>query len=114
MAAELSPTVPQWEYIHTDAKFPAMVAGFGAGKTEAAILRSVLGLIRNPGTNRGFYEPTYDLIRMIAWPRFEAVLEEIGLPYRLNKSPSNQITIEGYGNIFFRSMVIWLLGLWCW
>lgn len=81
-----------------------MVAGFGAGKTEAAVLRSVLGLIRNPGTNRGFYEPTYDLIRMIAWPRFEAVLEEIGLPYRLTKSPTNQIVIEGYGNIFFRSM----------
>lgn len=104
MATELSPTKPQWEYIHTEAKFPAMVAGFGAGKTEAAVLRSVLGLIRNPGTSRGFYEPTYDLIRMIAWPRFEAVLEEVGLPYRLSKSPTNQIVIEGYGNIFFRSM----------
>lgn len=80
------------------------MAGFGAGKTEAAILRCIFGMIRNKGTNRGFYEPTYDLIRMIAWPRFEQTLTELGIPYRLQKSPTNQITIEGYGVIFFRSM----------
>lgn len=81
-----------------------MVAGFGAGKTEAAILRSIFGILSNPGLNRGFYEPTYDLIRMIAWPRFEQTLTEMEIPYKLQKSPLNQITIEGYGVIFFRSM----------
>lgn len=81
-----------------------MVAGFGAGKTEAAILRSVFGILQTPGLNRGFYEPTYDLIRMIAWPRFEQTLTELEIPYRLQKSPLNQIAIEGYGNIIFRSM----------
>ena len=81
-----------------------MVAGFGAGKTEAAILRSIFGILRHPGLNRGFYEPTYDLIRMIAWPRFEQTLTEMDIPYKLQKSPLNQITIEGYGVIFFRSM----------
>jgi len=101
---EINPTVPQDRYIRTTAKFPAFVAGFGAGKTEAAVLRSIFGLLRNPGVNRGFYEPTYDLIRMIAWPRFEAILTELGLPYRLVKSPNNSIIVEGYGSIFFRSM----------
>lgn len=100
----IRPTVPQFEYIYSTEPYPAFVAGFGAGKTEAAILRSVFGLLNNRGTNRGFYEPTYDLIRMIAWPRFEAVLTQLGLPYRLTKSPTNQIEIEGYGTIFFRSM----------
>ena len=81
-----------------------MVAGFAAGKTEAAIMRSVFGLLANPGFNRGFYEPTYDLIRMIAWPRFEAFLSDANIPYKLHKSPINQISVPGYGNIFFRSM----------
>lgn len=102
--ADIRPTAPQYEYITSEARFPALVAGFGAGKTEAAILRSVLGILRSPGLNRGFYEPTYDLIRMIAWPRFEQTLTEMNVPYKLQKSPLNQITIEGYGAIFFRSM----------
>mgnify|MGYP007073380618 FL=1 len=68
--ASIKPTAPQFEYMTTQERFPAFVAGFGAGKTEAAILRSITGLLANPGVNRGFYEPTYDLIRMIAWPSF--------------------------------------------
>ena len=102
--AQIEPTLPQYKYITSVNKFPAMVAGFGAGKTEAAIMRSVLGILANPGFNRGFYEPTYDLIRMIAWPRFEQFLSESNIPYKLQKSPINQIAIEGYGAIFFRSM----------
>jgi hypothetical protein len=101
---EIAPTKPQHQYIQTKSRFPAFVAGFGAGKTEAAVLRSVMGLLEAPGCNRGFYEPTYDLIRMIAFPRFEAVLNDLGLAYTLVKSPSNYINLHGYGNIYFRSM----------
>ena len=102
--AQVNPTLPQYQYIFDDSPYPAMVAGFGAGKTEAAILRSVLGILNYPNLNRGFYQPTYDLIRMIAWPRFEETLTNLNIPYRLQKSPLNQISIEGYGNIIFRSM----------
>lgn len=102
--AQVNPTLPQYQYIFDDNPYPAMVAGFGAGKTEAAILRSVLGILNYPNLNRGFYQPTYDLIRMIAWPRFEETLTTLNIPYRLQKSPLNQISIEGYGNIIFRSM----------
>jgi hypothetical protein len=83
-------TEPQIEYIEADCKYPAMVAGFGAGKTEAAVFRSIFGLITtaNACNNekdekfypvRGFYAPTFDLIRVIAWPRFEAILEKLGI-----------------------------------
>ena len=104
LVTKIRPTIPQYDYIYSQAKFPAFVAGFGAGKTEAAILRCIFGLLANPTCNRGFYEPTYDLIRMIAWPRFEQILTELNLPYRLTKSPTNQIHVEGCGHIFFRSM----------
>ena len=100
----LEPTKPQFEYIYHEAQYPAMVAGFGAGKTEAAIIRSVLGKLKNPNLDRGFYAPTYDLIRMIAFPRFESLLEQMEIPYRLYKSPLNYIELEGKGKIFFRSM----------
>ena len=98
----ISPTGPQFAYMTTKAKYPALVAGFGAGKTEAAIKRAIVGKIQNPKTDRGFYAPTYDLIRMIAFPRFEAALEELGIGYRLYKTPLNYIEITGYGRIYFR------------
>lgn len=101
---QISPTVPQYEYITSTDLFPAMVAGFGAGKTEAAVLRCILGKLRNPTTNRGFYLPTYDLVRTIAFPRFEEALENMGISYRLYKSPLNKIVIPHYGEIIFRSM----------
>lgn len=101
---QILPTKPQYDYITAKDPYPALVAGFGAGKTEAAIKRSIIGKLQYPTCNRGFYEPTYDLIRMIAFPRFEEALTELGIPYRLYKSPLNYISIEGKGNIFFRSM----------
>ena len=102
--AQIKPTLPQYQYMTSRARFPAFVAGFGAGKTEASILRAIYGMIANPGTNRGYYEPTYDLIRMIAFPRFEEILTRLDLSYKLYKSPLNQIVIEGLGTVFFRSM----------
>jgi phage terminase large subunit len=102
--ARITPTSPQFKYINHTAKFPALVAGFGAGKTEAAVLRCIIGKLRNPSTNRGFYEPTYDLIRMIAWPRFEEVLTNLEIPYKLYKSPLNYIDLGRHGQIIFRSM----------
>lgn len=101
---QIRPTEPQFDYIHCDDPYPALVAGFGSGKTEAAVNRCILGKLRYPGLNRGFYLPTYDLIRMIAWPRFEQKLTELGLPYKLYKSPLNYIDVQGYGSIVFRSM----------
>jgi len=102
--AQIRPTLPQYQYMTSEARFPAFVAGFGSGKTEASVLRAIYGMIANPGTNRGYYEPTYDLIRMIAWPRFEEILTRLEIPYKLYKTPLNQITIEGLGTVFFRSM----------
>lgn len=104
MTSRIRPTRPQFDYIMSAARFPAMVAGFGAGKTEAAIQRSIIGKLASPETNRGFYSPTYDLIRMIAFPRFEEILEQLEIPYRLYKSPLNYIEINGMGRVYFRSM----------
>lgn len=101
---ELNPTVPQDRFIFSEAKHPAFVGGFGSGKTEALIVRALLGKLAYPQNDRAFYEPTYDLIRVIAWPRWEEMLSNLGIPYRLVKHPINTLDIENYGRIIFRSM----------
>ncbi len=101
---KFTPTIPQHRFIQTESLYPAIVAGFGAGKTEALVWRSIFGKLQYPNNDRAFYEPTYDLIRMIAWPRFEEILSGADIPYRLTKSPHNVLEIEGHGRIIFRSM----------
>ena len=96
---QIEPSCPQFDYITAEEPFPAMVAGFGAGKTEAAVLRSIIGKLAYPTLNRGFYEPTYDLVRMIAFSRFEEVLTRLDIPYKLYKTPLNYISIEGYRHL---------------
>jgi len=101
---EINPTIPQDDFIFGDDQFPAFVGGFGSGKTDALIIRRILGMIAYPKNSFGFYEPTYDLIRQIAWPRFEEKLEQMQIPYKLTKSPTNELQVEGCGKIIFRSM----------
>jgi phage terminase large subunit len=101
---ELCPTLPQDRFIFSTAAYPAFVGGFGSGKTDALITRGLKLKLEFPANDVAFYEPTYDLVRMIAFPRFQEKLEQIGLPYRLIKSPHNVIEIPGAGRIIFRSM----------
>lgn len=102
--ANIYPTVPQYDFITSKFQYPAFVAGYGAGKTEASVKRSLIGLLTHPGLSRGYYAPTYDLLRMIAFPRFEAACIELGLDYKLYKSPLNYLEVYGYGKVYFRSM----------
>ena len=81
-----------------------MVAGYGSGKSEALITRCLMYKIKYPKNDVAFYEPTYDLIRMIAWPRFDAMLTELKIPYTLTKHPINTLEIHGAGKVYFRSM----------
>lgn len=102
-------TAPQFELVTTKAKFPAMVAGFGSGKTEALITRAMNLKLAYPRNNVGYYLPTYDLVRTIAIPRFEEALGNLGLvegnrgDYTINKS-DKEIIIHDGGKIILRTM----------
>lgn len=107
---ELLLTDPQFELVTTDAQFPAMVAGFGSGKTGALIKRLLIKKFEYPDLNVGYYLPTYDLVTTIAIPRFEEALSEMGYyaggrnpDYRINKS-EKMIHIDGCGAIIMRTM----------
>lgn len=96
-------TEPQYEFVTATERFPALVAGFGAGKTHAAVTRALALKLQYPRQNVGYYLPTYDLVTTIAFPRFIETLESWGVPYRQNKN-DKMIHVEGAGSFIFRTM----------
>jgi Terminase large subunit, T4likevirus-type, N-terminal/Terminase RNaseH-like domain len=108
----LGHTAPQLELITTTKQFPAMVAGFGAGKTNALIHRCIQYKLKYPMCNVAYYLPTYDHVRTIAFPRFQEMLAEYGYiegghnaDYKLiqNLTPMIEFHRDG-GQIIFRTM----------
>jgi hypothetical protein len=92
----------QLEFVHTQAKYPAICGGYGSGKTKAATVRLVYLMLSEPGINTLLGMPTYDLLRLRAIPGVEDDLAEIGIRYTLNKSEWS-IHMHGFGMIYFRS-----------
>ncbi|NLA68308.1 MAG: terminase [Gammaproteobacteria bacterium] len=80
-----------------------MVAGFGAGKTHAAVTRALALKLQYPKQSVAYYLPTYDLVTTIAFPRFMETLEAWGLPYKQNKN-DKILHVENAGSVIFRTM----------
>lgn len=99
---DLELTEPQEDFVFSDAPFPAFVGGFGSGKSQSLVVRSLIGKLTYPGLDRGYFAPTWDLIRLIAWPRYEEILTAWEIPYRLKRS-AGELHLLG-GKIIFRSM----------
>lgn len=101
-------TKPQFRLVTTEKQFPAMVAGFGAGKTNALMKRCLFLKFKYPGQNVAYYLPTYDLVRTIAFPRFIEELAAIGMfekeHYTLVQSLTPMIKFHGAGQIILRTM----------
>lgn len=70
----------------SEATFPALVAGYGSGKTHALTYRLLRMLFTIPKAQLGIYEPTHDLIRQIIIPRLEEIFQSLSILYKLNKS----------------------------
>ena len=98
----LTLTDPQEEFVFSEARHPAMVAGYGSGKSQAAVTRLAIQALRYRKMDFGFVEPTFDLVRLIAWPRFEELLSSWKVSYKLNKADSI-LTLENESQIIFRS-----------
>lgn len=96
-------TDPQADFIEAVEQFPAMVAGFGAGKSHAGIWRAIISKLRHPTLNVAYYLPTYDLVARMGIPRFTEALDALDIPYTVNKNDS-VIDIHGFGAMIFRTM----------
>lgn len=96
-------TGPQWDFVEADDQFPAMVAGFGAGKTHAAVWRAVRLKLKYPRQSVAYYLPTYDLVRTIGFPRFAEILDGLNVPHKINKTNA-EIEFGPFGVLLFRTM----------
>ncbi len=96
-------TDPQERFVLSESKFPAFVGGFGAGKSEALAARLLMRKLQYPRCNVGYFAPTFDLIRLIAWPRFQCMLDAWKIPNVLNKS-ANVLQVTNFGDVIFRTL----------
>lgn len=100
---KLELTKPQLAFVATQAQFPCICAGFGAGKTHAAMVRTIVRKFQYPGQNIAYYLPTYDLVRRMAFPRFEEMLDQCKIASKSNHG-NNLIEVRNSGSIIFRTM----------
>lgn len=102
---EIRLTKPQYAFVTSKAKNPAYIAGFGAGKTFALIIKAIVQKANHPNEKlwTAFYFPTFDLCRVVGIPRFTEQLILLGVPHTTNKT---LFFVESpyFGRTYFRSM----------
>ena len=92
----------QLDFINSPARHPALVAGYGAGKSHAGLLRG-FKLKTFHDHVLGIYAPTYALLRDIWYPKLEDYCTRYNLLYHLNRT-EKVMRIKHFGSIIFRSM----------
>jgi len=98
----MSFTPAQAAFVASNSAFPAFVGGFGSGKTSAAIARIMRLKRLCPKQDVAYYLPTYGLVEDIAFQRFPAMFDRLGLTYKLNRQSATLQT--DLGRIIFRTM----------
>lgn len=96
-------TEPQSLFFNSDAEYTAAVAGFGSGKTQAAISRIIATKLQYPKIDVAYLAPTLGLIDDIFYPRISELLDGADIYHKINRS-KNIIHLQGYGKIVCRSM----------
>ena len=96
-------------FIRTKDKFPALVAGYGSGKTVAMCLKAILECGRNPNKIILLAEPVYPMINDVLQPTLENTLDELGFTYDY-KASDMRYTVKwngGQSYIILRSAENW-------
>lgn len=107
MKVEIALTKPQREFVMSESTHPAMVAGLGAGKSEAGIVRTIFLMLENYSQTGDSIDtlitfPTYDLCKLRGMSGVEEVLQRMEFDYKVNKSEFS-IEFKPFGKILFRS-----------
>lgn len=83
-----------------------LIGGFGCGKTQAFIYKTIHLAFLNVGHTGVVTEPSFDLVREMLVPYFEETLERYNVPYKLTMSPYPKLILEfekGTTKILLRS-----------
>lgn len=93
----------QIKFVHSEARHPALVGGYGSGKTEAGIQRIIHKKFEYPDNDVAVYAPTYSLIRDIWIRKLEEFFRRYNITYNINFQ-YNYIVIANRGRIILRSL----------
>jgi len=93
----------QKKFIESINPTTGLIAGFGAGKSYAGTLKTIIKKLQYPTVKVAYYLPNYPLIRDIAFEKFPEMCNDLGLHYQLNKS-DKELMIKDFGTIIFRNM----------
>lgn len=103
MKSKLTLLKHQKSFVLSKFKHTILVAGFGSGKTEAAVSKAAYKLTSTSSKlNVGYYLPNYPLINDIAVPRFQEFFEKHNIKYKYNSS--EKVFRTKYGKILLRNM----------
>jgi len=101
--ADVEALPSQKEFIESKAIHPAIIGGYGSGKSAGGLLRAMMLKFKYPKNKIAVYAPTYPLLRDYWFEKLEEFGNKYNLPYYLNKS-NKEFIIKGYGKIILRSM----------
>lgn len=103
MIKEVKVLPHQKAFVESNHPSTGLVAGFGAGKSFAGTLKTIIKKLQYPDVKVAYYLPTYGHIRDIAFDKFPEICNVFGLHYQLNKT-DKELKIKRFGSIVFRNM----------
>ena len=99
----------QDDFVHSEAKFPALVSGYGAGKTYALCAKGLMECGKNAGYTGLLMSPTYPMVRDTLQTTLEEVLRNVEFNYQYFASELRYRIYwdSGHGDIILRSAENW-------
>lgn len=98
---------PQFEFVNSDKKYSAFVAGYGSGKTFVGCQKTCIHFCKFPKINSGYFAPTYTDVRDIFYPSIEEVAYLNGFDVSIKVGNKEVEFYRGktyYGTCMCRSM----------
>ena len=84
----------QSEFIHCQDKYPALIGGYGSGKTYSIVLKGLQQCGLNPGKLGVLAEPTTSMVKNVLQPTLEELLREGNFNYSYYLKYKKKIKID--------------------
>ena len=99
----------QDDFIFSESKFPALISGYGAGKTTSLCIKAVRECGLNAGYTGLLLSPTYPMVRDTLQPTLEEVLKNVKFNYQYFASEYRYRVYwdNGHSDIILRSAENW-------
>lgn len=101
--AEIESLKAQREFVTSDATFPAIIGGYGSGKSTGGLYRIMDKKLHNLNCPVAIYAPTYGVLRDVWFDKLEEFAQKYKMKYFLNKS-AKEMYIQGASKIIMRSL----------